>query len=122
MADALSRQGWRIGIVSRGYGAQKPHRVPFLINSQIHTPQESGEEAWWLAQRTGRPVVVCNNRYLAAKALMAHAPQTTLILSDDGLQHYRLPRHVECAMLPPPALLSHPRLLPWGVFREHPGR
>ena len=97
LTQALQQRGWRVGIVSRGYGARSQHTQPRLVDCN-HDPLDYGEEAWWLAWRSGVPVVVAQQRWLAARWLAMHT-DVTVIISDDGLQHYALPRHIECAMV-----------------------
>ena len=116
LAIALQQRGWRVGIVSRGYGARRAHKQPRLVNPE-QAPELFGEEASWLARTSGAPVVVCQRRRLAAEELLRHY-QLDIIISDDGLQHYALPRHIECVLLPAVRIAQHPQLLPAGELRE----
>lgn len=89
----LQRRGERPGIVSRGYGGRR-HEVPHEV--QPDSPAaEVGDEPRLMARRTGVPVVVGADRVAAARALLQAHPDTTVIVSDDGLQHLRLARDVE---------------------------
>ncbi|KXB30434.1 tetraacyldisaccharide 4'-kinase [Dechloromonas denitrificans] len=95
LARQLKEQGWRPGIVSRGYGGENaaPRAVsPFAV------PAEVGDEPILLARRSGVPVWVGRDRAAAAQALLAAQPEVNIILCDDGLQHYRLGRDVELAV------------------------
>ena len=54
----------------------------------------SGDEPYLIRRRTSVPVVVDPDRVQAAKTLLANH-QVDLIISDDGLQHYKLDRDFE---------------------------
>ena len=116
IVSGLQQRGWRVGIVSRGYGAIKKHRQPKLVEP-LMPAEKFGEEASWLARSTNAPVVVgADRRQAAEKLLQLH--ELDVIVSDDGLQHYALPRHLECMMLPDARLTQEPKLLPAGRLRE----
>ena len=116
IVSGLQQRGWRVGIVSRGYGAIKKHRQPTLVEP-LMPAEKFGEEASWLARSTNAPVVVgADRRQAAEKLLQLH--ELDVIVSDDGLQHYALPRHLECLMLPDARLTQEPKLLPAGRLRE----
>ena len=116
IVSGLQQRGWRVGIISRGYGAIKKHRQPTLVEP-LMPAEKFGEEASWLARSTNAPVVVgADRRQAAEKLLQLH--ELDVIVSDDGLQHYALPRHLECLMLPDARLTQHPKLIPAGRLRE----
>lgn len=96
LAEELRKRGWHPGVVSRGYGgnADGVRKV-----SHGDTPLEVGDEPLLIKQRTGCPVFVGRDRAAAGKALLAEHPECDLILCDDGLQHYRLARDVEIAVV-----------------------
>lgn len=95
LVEALAARGRRPGIVSRGYGADA--RVPRLVAPDSR-PEAVGDEPLLLARRSGVPVAVCRDRAAAARLLLAMHPECDLIVTDDGLQHYRLARDVEIAL------------------------
>ena len=109
----LKEQGYNPGIVSRGYGG-KSSRYPLLvaINS---LPSTVGDEPLLLAKEF--PVVVDPDRYRAANFLLENT-NCDLILSDDGLQHYRLPRDIEIAVVDGKNKFGNGRCLPAGPLRE----
>jgi tetraacyldisaccharide 4'-kinase len=93
VVDWLRREGWRPGVVSRGYGRADDEA---LVHVQWDTPAvRSGDEPLLIRRRTGVPVVVARDRVAAARALLASHPEVDIVVSDDGLQHHRLPRDVE---------------------------
>lgn len=95
LARQLKEQGWRPGIVSRGYGGE--NAAPRAVSPSAF-PAEVGDEPILLARRTGLPVWVGRDRAAAGLALLAAQPEINIILCDDGLQHYRLGRDVELAV------------------------
>ncbi len=115
----LREQGWRPGIVSRGYGGRAPH-YPMLVSVESD-PAESGDEPLMLARQCGCPVVVDPIRVNAARHLLAQT-DCNLILSDDGLQHYALRRDVEIVVLDGRRGLGNGWCLPAGPLREPPER
>lgn len=114
LCQTLRNQGWNPGIVSRGYGAKIT--APVLVQTDASAP-EVGDEPLLLAQRSGCPVVVCPDRVAAAEYLLAHT-QVDIIVSDDGLQHYRLARDVEIILIDGSRGLGNGQLLPAGPLRE----
>jgi tetraacyldisaccharide 4'-kinase len=85
----LCDHGWHPGVVSRGYG-RRDDAVRAV--DATATAAEVGDEPQLIARRTGVPVVVGADRVAAARALLAAHPQVDVLVSDDGLQHHRLPR------------------------------
>lgn len=119
LSSALRARGFRVGIVSRGYGAA-PGAFPRRV-----TPgsawQDCGDEPLMLARQTGCPVVVAPRRADAVKALLQWQA-LDLIISDDGLQHLALARDLEIVLLDPSIGLGNGRLLPAGPLREPAAR
>ncbi len=114
LAAELHRRGYRPAIISRGYGGTvgaQPRQVE--ANSD---PTVCGDEPVLLARLTGHPVVVCRDRLAAA----AHAAQlgANVAVADDGLQHYRLHRDAEIAVVDGVRLFGNGYRLPAGPLRE----
>ncbi|MFN4148930.1 MAG: tetraacyldisaccharide 4'-kinase [Rhodocyclaceae bacterium] len=118
LAQRLRAAGRHPGIVSRGYG-----RVGHDIRKvgAGDTAREVGDEPLLLARRSGCPVVVGADRVAAARALLAAHPECDLLLCDDGLQHYRLQRDFEIAVIDRRGLMNG-WPLPAGPLREPPAR
>jgi tetraacyldisaccharide 4'-kinase len=98
LAQRLTSMGWRPGIVSRGYGTGGAGVGAVRTVQLDDDPQQVGDEPLLLCNRCACPVVVGADRVAAAQHLLATHPETQVILSDDGLQHYRLGRRVEIAV------------------------
>ncbi|MEE4632356.1 tetraacyldisaccharide 4'-kinase [Pseudomonas alliivorans] len=105
----------RVGVVSRGYGA-KPPSLPWRVLPG-HNASEVGDEPLLIVQRCGVPLVIDPDRSRAVQALLAAEP-LDLILSDDGLQHYRLARDLELVLIDAARGLGNRRCLPAGPLRE----
>lgn len=119
LANYLQQRGFQPGILSRGYGSRAPH-YPFLVEADS-SPAASGDEPLLLARRTRCPVVIDANRVAALKHLLG-CFECDLVLSDDGLQHYRLPRDLEIAVIDGKRGLGNGLCLPAGPLRESPAR
>ena len=115
LANFLRKEGYHPGIVSRGYGG-KQHRLPCWVDSNTD-PQAVGDEAVLLAKRSQSPVVVCVDRVLAVKELLAKS-NCNVVLADDGLQHYRLGRYIEVVVVDSERRFGNGCLLPAGPLRE----
>ena len=116
LCNALQGQGFRVGVVSRGYGARSgvfPHRV-----SEHSSPADCGDEALLVLRRTGCTCVVSPDRSQAMQALLAYDKHIDVILSDDGLQHYGIARDFEVALLDARRLTGNGFCLPAGPLRE----
>jgi tetraacyldisaccharide 4'-kinase len=114
LVEALRAAGFAPGVVSRGYGAKVPRPTPV---TPATSARACGDEPLLIARRTGVPVWVSPDRVAAAQALRAAHPDVDVIVSDDGLQHYRLARDVELVVFDH-RLGGNGFLLPAGPLRE----
>jgi tetraacyldisaccharide 4'-kinase len=117
LAAFLRERGRRPGIVSRGYGGTEPGPAAVPADGD---PRRYGDEPVMMAQRAGCPVWIGADRPAAGRALLAAHPDCDVIVSDDGLQHYRLARDVEIVVSP--GASRNEWMLPAGPFREPPSR
>jgi tetraacyldisaccharide 4'-kinase len=112
----LQSSGYRPGVISRGYGRQAPSAEPLAVLPS--TPAAlAGDEPLLIAHNTGVPVVVAADRVAAVAALCAAHPEVDVLLSDDGLQHWGLPRELEIVVWDTRGL-GNGFLLPAGLLRE----
>ncbi|MDP1654418.1 MAG: tetraacyldisaccharide 4'-kinase [Rhodocyclaceae bacterium] len=118
LAQRLVALGRKPGIVSRGYGRDGDAVRKVGAGD---TASEVGDEPLLLAHRTNCPVVVGADRAAAAHALLQAYPECDLILCDDGLQHYRLWRDLEIAVIDRRGLMNG-WPLPAGPLREPAAR
>lgn len=117
LAKKLQELGENPGIISRGYGGNLAREQTMLVKPGCGLVQICGDEAVLLAQRCSCPVVVGRNRVSAGQKLIQEYPECSVIISDDGLQHYSLQRDLELVIADQQL---HPKahLLPWGRLRE----
>ncbi len=115
LAAQLRERGWRPGIVSRGYGRSSEEAV--LSVGPESSAAAAGDEPLLLARRSGVPVFVGRDRVAAGKALLAAHPECDIVISDDGLQHYRLARSAEIVVFDARGA-GNGRMLPAGPLRE----
>lgn len=115
LIKALEAKGWSPGVISRGYGSQSKD-FPLDV-SQNPEPHLTGDEPYEIFTLTGKPVVISPKRLEAAQYLLQHH-QVDIILSDDGLQHYALPRDIEVVVIDGVRRFGNAKLLPAGPLRE----
>ena len=115
LSEWMAAQGWRVGIVTRGYGG-KARDWPREVRADSGA-RENGDEAVLLAQCTGAPVYAGPDRLAAARALLAKHTIDVLI-SDDGLQHRQLGRDIEIVVIDPERGFGNGYCLPAGPLRE----
>lgn len=118
LCEALRRRGFRPGILSRGYGGTA--RVPTAVRPDSATAK-MGDEPVLLARRTGCPLWIGADRAEVGAALLAAHPEVDILVTDDGLQHYRLQRDAEIVVLDE-AVLGNLWPMPAGPLREPPCR
>lgn len=116
LARSLADMGWCPGIVSRGYGRQGGDVRAVSCGD---SPRTVGDEPLLLARESGCPVWVGRRRPEAAQALLAAHPEVNVILCDDGLQHLRLARDFQVAVVDRRGF-GNGLLLPAGPLRESP--
>jgi len=114
LVRALTARGWRPGVVSRGYRARSS--TARLVKPDDDA-QQVGDEPLLIARSTSAPVAVARRRVSAAKLLRQKHPDCDVIVADDGLQHLRLARTMEIALLHERGL-GNGWLLPAGPLRE----
>jgi tetraacyldisaccharide 4'-kinase len=119
LAGFLRGLGYSPGIITRGYrgrGKRWPRRV------DVHSdPFEVGDESVLLARRSRCPVVAGPDRVAAGEMLLAGSG-CDIIVSDDGLQHYRLQRDLEILVVDATRGFGNGRCLPAGPLREPKAR
>jgi tetraacyldisaccharide 4'-kinase len=119
LAQQLLDDGWHPGIISRGYTKTKQQRPDTPHAVEINdSPDVVGDEPLLMLQRDLCPVWIGRNRVAAALALLQAHPECDVILSDDGLQHYRLQRDIEIVLVDGNRGFGNGLLLPAGPLRE----
>lgn len=116
LVDLLKREGFRPGVVSRGYKSTS-QQDSFMLDSSM-SASLVGDEPSLIAGRTNVPVAVGANRHQSIDLLR---DLCDVIVCDDGLQHWPLVADLRLCINDGSAS-SNPFLLPAGPWREMPGR
>ncbi len=111
----LRDEGYQPAIVTRGYKSGYEKNVQILQDGI--TNNSVGDEANMMSEVCRCPIGVGANRVAAAQQILEHFPDTDVILSDDGLQHYALRRDIEIAVCRYLSL-GNGLMLPAGPLRE----
>lgn len=112
LGEALLAMGYRVVILSRGYGAQDP------IAYGRATRPEVGDEAYLLQQALPQAVVIVGrDRASNAKRAIAEY-QPDVILLDDGFQYLKLARTHNIMLVDGERQFGNKQLLPLGPLRE----
>ncbi|HEY0665194.1 MAG TPA: tetraacyldisaccharide 4'-kinase [Gallionella sp.] len=125
LAEQLRERGYRPLIVSRGYtrnsgsrfGGGRRSTWPRQVSAGSD-PRVTGDEPLLMARRDICPVWIGRDRVATARAAQQAHPECDIILCDDGLQHYRLRRDAEIAVIDGVRRFGNGRLLPAGPLRE----
>lgn len=119
LIEQLRQKGYRVGVVSRGYGGSSRH-YPVQVDDTA-TAEVVGDEPFLIYQRTKVPIAVSPKRSEAIKLLLA-SYELDLIITDDGLQHYALQRDIEIVVVDGKKGFGNGWYLPAGPLRELPSR
>ena len=114
LAQQFIQNGLQVGIVSRGYKRESNALAEVTTDRSV---EEVGDEALLLKQAVDCPVAVAADRHAAA-CYLYEKYQLDVIISDDGLQHYNLPRDFEIIIVDGDREFGNARLLPAGPLRE----
>ena len=122
IAEFLKKNGWSPAIVSRGYGRKMAGKAAEPRAATVGDEAEQvGDEPIVLSRRSGCPVWVGADRLAVIAALRGPHPEVDVLVLDDGLQHYRLRRDLEIAVVDSRGF-GNGFLLPAGPLREPPRR
>lgn len=117
LANNLKSLGINPGIISRGYGGSAA-AYPLVVNQDCDV-NACGDEALLIQDKTNCPVVVDPDRTAAIDLLVQKfGEEIDLVISDDGLQHYKLYRDLEIAIVDGDRLFGNGLCLPAGPLRE----
>ncbi len=115
LAQCLTRHGYQVGVVSRGYGGNAQTTCEVCSDSSAKVV---GDETLMIKQRCQVPVFISKKRAEAVAALFKQYAQVQVIISDDGLQHYALGRSLEWVVIARDMGFGNGFLLPAGPMRE----
>lgn len=115
LSSELKKAGLKVGIISRGYGAQLED-FPVQVSDE-HDAGQVGDEPLLLHRVTQCPVVIDPDRPRGCKYLLENN-ELDVVLSDDGLQHYAMPRDIEIVVVDGDRVFGNGLTLPAGPLRE----
>ncbi len=118
LCEYLKERGFKPGVVSRGYGGCVDGIKQVSADDSARLV---GDEPMMIYQQTAVPVVVGSDRVAAADYL-ANNNECDVILSDDGLQHYRMRRNFEIVVVDASRRFGNGFCLPAGPLRERISR
>ena len=117
IASELKERGYKPGLVSRGYGGKFSGTLEV---SKETTFKQTGDEAQLLS-KLQIPFFIDKDRSRAARTLQEKY-DCDVIISDDGLQHYKMDRKVEIAVIDGVRRLGNGMAFPAGPLREPKAR
>ena len=112
--EYLTQQGLSVGIISRGYGGQA-ESYPLLVTENT-TTAAAGDEPILLYHRLKCPIAVGPDREQSIRLL--ESKNLDVIISDDGMQHYKMVRAIECCIVDSERQFGNGLLMPAGPLRE----
>src|SRR6202789_4036869 len=117
LAQLLRDGGWRVGVLSRGYG-REGWGMEQVEPDLDYAARRFGDEPVLIAEQTGVPVWVGADRYVAGKRAEEQTEGSVrgVHLLDDGFQHRQLARNVDIVLVTSEDLED--TLLPAGNLRE----
>lgn len=119
LASILSQNGYRVAVVSRGYGGQEKGTICVSDGKNLLSESKTcGDEPLLLAENLpGIPVVVGKDRISAAEYAM-HNFNSQIIILDDGYQHRKIHRDIDILTINAANPWGNGMLLPGGPLRE----
>jgi tetraacyldisaccharide 4'-kinase len=122
LAEFLPGEGWRVAVVSRGYGGTCGRRVCVVSdgNRVLADVRLSGDEPQLLSRRLPHVPVLCSAQRTRAVAAAVDKFGTQAVILDDGFQHRRLARDLDLVLLDSRLPFGNGWLFPRGPLREVP--
>jgi len=112
-------EGLNPGLISRGYGGSTKNITEVFESTNVRVV---GDEALLIKAKSKIPVFIGKDRVSAAKTLLKKYPKTSIIISDDGLQHHRLARDYEIIVVDSQRNFGNGFIFPAGPLRERRSR
>jgi tetraacyldisaccharide 4'-kinase len=118
LAKFLINEGFKVGILSRGYHRNSHGAVVVSDGHQLKCAwQHAGDEPYWLAHSIRQAaVVVAESRVEGLPVLSQFQPD--VILLDDAFQHRRIERDLNLVLIDSTENILDLHVLPFGKLRE----
>jgi tetraacyldisaccharide 4'-kinase len=118
LAKLLNTKGYRVAIVSRGFGRQSEGVVIVNDGKKILEPwSRAGDEPYLLATRIPESIVIVAESRTDALKLVSKF-QVDVILLDDAFQHRRIARDIDLVLVDATENLRSLHVIPFGKLRE----
>lgn len=119
----LMERGFRVAVLSRGYRGANEYGCA-LVSSETQLlleESDAGDEAYLLATTLpGVPVAVGKDRIRTGRMIVERF-QPDIVVLDDGMQHWRLHRDLDVALVNAAAPFDNGWTVPRGMLREPVG-
>ena len=120
LLEKLLKIGMKPGLICGGYNSNANSPQEVFTDSEV---SDVGDEALMVKFRFKKnniniPIFVGKKKAQVGKALLNCYPDINIIISDDGLQHYKLKRDFEIAVVDEVRKFGNEFLIPTGPLRE----
>jgi len=109
------KEGLKPAFISRGYGGSANNIKEVFEFSNVRAV---GDEALLIKSKSKIPIFIGKDRANVARILLKKYPETSIIISDDGLQHHRLERDYEIIVVDSQRQFGNGLIFPAGPLRE----
>ncbi len=119
LAGDLLREGYKVGIVSSGYG--RADDTPVLSEGyklQRIDVSKTGDEMKQLADRLPEAIFSIDRSKTEAARRLAEKREVDLMIVDDGFQHFKLARDLDIIAYDAAVASRTLKLFPRGILRE----
>jgi tetraacyldisaccharide 4'-kinase len=121
VAAAVSQQGEKVCILTRGYGRANPKQRVLVADGErvLADPVAGGDEPYELALKLkGKAVIIADADRVSAARWAKERFDISLFILDDGFQHRRLARDLDIVCIDATQPFANARQLPAGRLRE----
>ncbi len=118
LSSQLKARGYAPAILTRGYRRRSPSANLVLPSGTRANAAFTGDEAQIFLRADVGPVGIGSNRYQTARILLAHIPETGVLVLDDGFQHAQLPRNIDVVIIDGLDPFGQYGVFPLGRLRE----
>ena len=120
LLEKLLKIGMKPGLICRGYNSNANYPQEVFTDSEV---SDVGDEALMVKFRFEKnniniPIFVGKKKVQVGRALLESYPDINILISDDGLQHYKLKRDFEIAVVDEVRKFGNEFLIPMGPLRE----
>ena len=117
LAQELLKQGFKVGIISRGYKGSLSSNTPVIIDTNKHTATQVGDEPFMIKNyfQNKVQVCICKNRGNAIKKLENFVD---IIIADDGFQNNTFHKDINILVFDGQIATGNNLIFPSGPLRQ----